>query len=400
MIRSRRNPVPAERRDRRPVRQPRPGRRDHQAGRGVAAPAAAPRPGGRLRLGRGPARAHRLPRPRCRRRQRAGAARLRPARLPGHAGGGEPAAADQAAPARGPGHGAGVRRADERHRLRHGRAARRPRSGCRRPARQGSAPATGSASTSSSGASRSRCPTTNLTPGSPRRPWPQLSPARPGAGRSSTSTTSSAPTPARTWTSSSAPAATSVARDSHYRAGTSSQEAAVITICALTSAATLAWLYLLTLHGGYWRTGHRLPPGGRGSGHLPSVTAVVPARNEADILPACLPTLLSQDYQGRFSVIVVDDDSADDTAKVAAELGAAVVSARPTPPGWAGKVWAMAEGAQAVERGYRLHPVHRRRHRLRARHARPGWPARRRTASTRWCRRWRCCAPGTGRRSC
>ncbi|HTA07438.1 MAG TPA: hypothetical protein VK836_02945, partial [Streptosporangiaceae bacterium] len=70
------------------------------------------------------------------------------------------------------------------------------------------------------------------------------------------------------------------------------QEAAVITICALTSAAALAWLYLLTLHGGYWRTGHRLPPGDRQAGQLPSVTAVVPARNEADILPACLPTLL------------------------------------------------------------------------------------------------------------
>ncbi len=79
------------------------------------------------------------------------------------------------------------------------------------------------------------------------------------------------------------------------------------------------------------------------------MTAVVPARNEADILPACLPTLLSQDYQGRLSVIVVDDDSADDTAKIAAELGATVVSARPTPPGWAGKVWAMAEGTQEVK---------------------------------------------------
>jgi hopene-associated glycosyltransferase HpnB len=81
---------------------------------------------------------------------------------------------------------------------------------------------------------------------------------------------------------------------------------------------------------------------------LPSVTAVVPARNEADILPVCLPTLLSQDYDGRFSVIVVDDDGTDGTAKVATELGAAVIIARPTPPGWAGKVWAMAEGAQAV----------------------------------------------------
>jgi hopene-associated glycosyltransferase HpnB len=91
------------------------------------------------------------------------------------------------------------------------------------------------------------------------------------------------------------------------------------------------------------------------------VTAVVPARNEADILPACLPTLLSQDYQGQLSVIVVDDDSTDDTAKVAAELGAAVpdreltvVTARPTPPGWAGKVWAMAEGAREVSAEYIL----------------------------------------------
>jgi hopene-associated glycosyltransferase HpnB len=78
------------------------------------------------------------------------------------------------------------------------------------------------------------------------------------------------------------------------------------------------------------------------------VTVVVPARNEADILPACLPTLLRQDYQGPFTVIVVDDDSTDDTAKLATELGATVVSARPTPPGWAGKVWAMAEGAAAI----------------------------------------------------
>jgi hopene-associated glycosyltransferase HpnB len=119
-------------------------------------------------------------------------------------------------------------------------------------------------------------------------------------------------------------------------------------------------VYLLALHGGYWRTGHRLPSGDRGSGPLPSVTAVIPARNEADILPACLPTLLSQDYQGRLSVIVVDDDSTDGTAKVATALGAAelvavepgreltVVGARPTAPGWAGKVWAMAEGVQAA----------------------------------------------------
>jgi hopene-associated glycosyltransferase HpnB len=118
--------------------------------------------------------------------------------------------------------------------------------------------------------------------------------------------------------------------------------------------AALAWLYLLTLRGGFWRTSHRLPPTDALSAPLPSVTAVIPARNEAAVLPDCLPSLLSQDYPGRFSVIVVDDDSTDDTAKIAAELAASaaahltVVTARPTPAGWAGKVWAMSEGARAA----------------------------------------------------
>jgi hopene-associated glycosyltransferase HpnB len=128
----------------------------------------------------------------------------------------------------------------------------------------------------------------------------------------------------------------------------------------LASAAAFAWLYLLTLHGGFWRTSHRLPPAAAAPAALPSVIAVIPARNEAAVLPACLPTLLGQDYRGRFSVIVVDDDSTDGTAKLAGELADAVraaagagpeltvVTARPTPAGWAGKVWAMSEGVRAA----------------------------------------------------
>jgi hopene-associated glycosyltransferase HpnB len=162
-----------------------------------------------------------------------------------------------------------------------------------------------------------------------------------------------------------------------------------ITLGTLASAAALAWLFLLTLHGGYWRTNRWLPPAGDGerpapsmtppsmtppsmtppsmtppsmtppSMTLPSVTAVIPARNEADILPESLPTLLAQDYQGRFRVVVVDDDSTDGTAKIAAAMtgpkyDVAVVGARPTPPGWAGKVWAMSEGTQAAVSDYLL----------------------------------------------
>jgi hopene-associated glycosyltransferase HpnB len=142
-------------------------------------------------------------------------------------------------------------------------------------------------------------------------------------------------------------------------------EAAVFTICVLTTAAAAAWLYLLVLHGDYWRTSHRLPP--EAHGQLPSVTVVIPARNEADMLPACLPSLLGQDYSGRLRVIVVDDDSSDGTATIAAGLANAaapsppaaelpapeltVVATRPTPPGWAGKVWAMAEGVRAAGPG-------------------------------------------------
>jgi hopene-associated glycosyltransferase HpnB len=144
-------------------------------------------------------------------------------------------------------------------------------------------------------------------------------------------------------------------------------EAPIITLAVLTTAATLAWLYLLTLHGRYWRTGERLPPAGPGTSPplvrgedppnplvQPAVTAVIPARNEAAVLPDCLPSLLAQDYAGPLRVVVVDDDSSDGTAGVAAQLGAAagrdvvVISARPTPPGWAGKVWAMSEGVATV----------------------------------------------------
>jgi hopene-associated glycosyltransferase HpnB len=127
-----------------------------------------------------------------------------------------------------------------------------------------------------------------------------------------------------------------------------------------------AWVYLLVAHGGYWMTSQRLPAGptvdrwpagGAAPGDWPGVVAVVPARNEADMLPMTLPSLLGQDYPGDFRVVLVDDKSQDDTSEIAAELGAkaahdggaplTVVAGQPRPDGWVGKVWAMAQGAAA-----------------------------------------------------
>jgi hopene-associated glycosyltransferase HpnB len=119
--------------------------------------------------------------------------------------------------------------------------------------------------------------------------------------------------------------------------------------------ATIAWAYLLAGHGGYWRTDQRLPGARADPVAWPGVAAVVPARNEAAVLPATLPTLLAQEYPGAFEVVLIDDESTDQTADVAAAIGRAVSGARlrvipgrRPPPGWAGKVWAMDQGVGAV----------------------------------------------------
>jgi hopene-associated glycosyltransferase HpnB len=91
------------------------------------------------------------------------------------------------------------------------------------------------------------------------------------------------------------------------------------------------------------------------------VVAVIPARDEAAILPVTLPSLLAQDYPGALSVVLVDDGSTDGTGPVAEALGAGqehgpggravrlrVVTGTPPPEGWAGKVWAMAQGVTAA----------------------------------------------------
>ncbi|CAM3705376.1 glycosyltransferase [Deinococcus frigens] len=69
----------------------------------------------------------------------------------------------------------------------------------------------------------------------------------------------------------------------------------------------------------------------------PRVSILIPARDEAANLPLTLPGVLAQ---GADEVIVLDDGSSDDTAKIAYGMGARVVRGQPLPPGWFGKPWA------------------------------------------------------------
>jgi hopene-associated glycosyltransferase HpnB len=121
-------------------------------------------------------------------------------------------------------------------------------------------------------------------------------------------------------------------------------------------AALLAWLWLAFLHGGFWRTGERLGPARPQA--APAVAAVVPARDEADVVGRSVGSLLAQDYPGPFRVVLVDDGSTDGTAAVARALpGAerlAVLKGTPRPPGWAGKLWAVEQGVRAAGEDFLL----------------------------------------------
>ena len=127
-------------------------------------------------------------------------------------------------------------------------------------------------------------------------------------------------------------------------------------LTAAAGASLLIWIYLLLFYGGFWRADQRLKPGGPEPDVWPSVTAVVPARDEARVIERAVTSLLSQDYPGDFHLIVVDDGSSDGTADLARaaadKLGAGnrltVVSGTPLPDGWTGKMWAVANGVRTV----------------------------------------------------
>jgi len=132
---------------------------------------------------------------------------------------------------------------------------------------------------------------------------------------------------------------------------------AATAITVLAALAAAGWAYLLLAHGGFWRLREWLPPA-RDRGAWPAVAALVPARDEAETIGPTVRAILGQDYPGPLHLIVTDDQSRDGTAAVAraaAALGGAgdrlsVVAGSEPPPGWTGKLWALAQ-ARATAQG-------------------------------------------------
>ncbi len=120
----------------------------------------------------------------------------------------------------------------------------------------------------------------------------------------------------------------------------------------------LIWVGLLLFRGQFWRANQVLDPT---PPHLdlqewPSVCAIVPARNEAEVLPHSLRSLLQQTYPGLFKILLVDDQSIDRTGEIAQQIATdldkstalQVIQTDSLPPGWSGKLWAMHQGIETA----------------------------------------------------
>ncbi|MDB5733379.1 MAG: glycosyl transferase family 2 [Alphaproteobacteria bacterium] len=114
------------------------------------------------------------------------------------------------------------------------------------------------------------------------------------------------------------------------------------------------WLYLLLFHRGFWRLRERDTLPVTEPEFWPSVVAVVPARNEADVIQRSIASLIAQDYPGDFRILLVDDQSEDSTGDLARALQISalngdrltVLTGAPRPPGWTGKLWALQQGSE------------------------------------------------------
>ncbi len=88
---------------------------------------------------------------------------------------------------------------------------------------------------------------------------------------------------------------------------------------------------------------------------MPSITVIVPARNEAANVRACLESLLGQDY-ANLRIVAIDDRSSDGTGAImdvlAGDARLEVMHIATLPEGWLGKTHAMAVAAQHAVAGW------------------------------------------------
>jgi hopene-associated glycosyltransferase HpnB len=126
-------------------------------------------------------------------------------------------------------------------------------------------------------------------------------------------------------------------------------------ILSLAVISFLVWIYLALAHGSFWRLSRFMAPDEHTEERTLLVAAIVPARDEADVIGPSIASLLEQ-RGPRVHVFLVDDGSSDGTAAVALRRAEAAGKAgqltalqgKPLPGGWSGKLWAVQQGVEAA----------------------------------------------------
>lgn len=135
-------------------------------------------------------------------------------------------------------------------------------------------------------------------------------------------------------------------------------------LLGLVIVVAVVWVSLLTVWGQFWRADQRLEE----QADLallktetletgPTVAVVIPARNEAELIGRALRSHFTQSYVGSVHVVLVDDQSTDETGAIAAQTAQelkestrlTILSGKPLPPGWTGKLWAMEQGFRHLQ---------------------------------------------------
>ncbi len=130
----------------------------------------------------------------------------------------------------------------------------------------------------------------------------------------------------------------------------------LITLCVWASFAI--WLSIWLLPWRPWSTGESLDAEsfeGKAIKDLSDVTVLIPARNEADVIQETLQAL-NQQGEG-LNVVVVDDQSEDNTAEIAKQSGLeklTIINGKPLESGWSGKLWALNTGFEHINTSYTL----------------------------------------------
>jgi len=118
----------------------------------------------------------------------------------------------------------------------------------------------------------------------------------------------------------------------------------------ITAISALIWLTILLLPWRPWDTLEFVDSSSPSpEADLGDITALIPVRNEAEVIGTTLASLQAQGHD--LQIVLVDDRSTDGTASVVQAIAGKnlrIISGEPLPENWSGKLWALEQGFRHV----------------------------------------------------